>query len=73
MAPAHAGTAISIPADVNMGNGNGISTGDDNNWAQSASPGRPSGDAPPRRSSRSRSPTAREGGDRGFVFYHFFS
>ncbi|KAH8119775.1 RNA-binding domain-containing protein [Phellopilus nigrolimitatus] len=67
MAPSNAGGAISIPtAEVNMSNGNGLPvTGDDQSWAPgSALSPRPGADGPPRRS-RSRSPVAREGGDRG--------
>jgi hypothetical protein len=65
MGPPSSGGGISIPTgDAPMSNG---APGDDQAWSSGArSPGRGQGDHPPRRSSRSRSPTARDS-DRGLV------
>ncbi|GJE98861.1 RNA-binding domain-containing protein [Phanerochaete sordida] len=61
MGPASNGGGISIPtSDAPMSNG----ARDEQGWSNSRSPPRDQGDHPPRRSSRSRSPT-RGGDDRG--------
>lgn len=72
MGPSASGNEISIPtSDAGVA---GV-PGDDQGWANGTrSPGRTQGDHPPRRSSRSRSPAARDA-DRGYasIFVQFNS